>query len=109
MTLDEIKSHVRVLKGIPPDQEMIGRHFYMPRQTAELVVDPAIDLARKQIGSTFKDDEGISQDASDGACLEVVAVSFMLDPANAVLAHEQENREWRLEDLGIGEDNDHSE
>lgn len=105
MTLEQIQDYVRVLKGITPDQEMIGRHFYMPRIVAEQVVDPAIELARKQIGSTHKDEEGVSQDAGDGACLEIVAISFLHDPANQILAYEQEHRELRLEDvLGNGEE-----
>lgn len=102
MTLAEVQSHVRVLKGIPPDEEIVGRHYYLPRLAAEQVVDPAIELARKQIGSTHKDDEGISQDAGDGACLEIVSISFLNDPANQILAYEQERAEWKLEDV-LGE------
>lgn len=107
MTLEEIKAHVRVLRGLTPDEEIVGRHFYFSRLVAEQVVDPAIDLARKQIGSTHKDDEGVSQDASDGACLEIVSVSFLNDPANQILAYEQERREWKLEDI-LGDENEYS-
>lgn len=103
MTLEDIKAHVRVLKNISPDEEMVGMHFYVSRQVQEQVVTPAIELARKQIGSTHRDEEGIAVDASDGACLEIVSVNFLQDPANQVLAYEQEHREWRLEDI-LGDD-----
>lgn len=88
MTQKELDEYVRTLKGQVGENEMVTRKFTLLRTVSESVLDPAIDLARRQIGSTHKDDEGISQDASDGACLEVIAISFVLDPANEALAGE---------------------
>lgn len=86
MSLKEIEEFVKTLKGLVDENEMVSRHFRVSRLVADNSIDPAIELAKKQIGSTHKDEEGISQDASDGACWEVIAVSFLLDPANEVLA-----------------------
>jgi hypothetical protein len=86
MSIEAMREHIKVLKGQVGDQDIVRRSFTMTQQVAEQVVDPALNMARMQLGSTHKDDEGISQDASDGACLEVVAVSFLLDPANQILA-----------------------
>lgn len=86
MTQKELDEYVRTLKGQVGENEMVTRKYTMLRSVVENILDPAIELSRRQIGSTHKDDEGISQDASDGACLEIIAVSFFLDPANQVLA-----------------------
>lgn len=86
MSLAEIEEFVKTLKGLVDENEMVSKHFRVSRLVAEAAIDPALELARKQIGSTHKDEEGVSQDASDGACWEVISVSFLLDPANEVLA-----------------------
>jgi hypothetical protein len=46
------------------------------------VVRPALDLAKANLGSAGKDDEGISFDASDGRALETIGVAYLIDPAN---------------------------
>jgi hypothetical protein len=48
-------------------------------------VRPALELAKNAIGSVGKDDEGVSQDASDGAALEAITAEFLANPANNVL------------------------
>jgi hypothetical protein len=85
LTLEEITLHVRTLKGFVGDNDFVWRNFSVKRSVAELSVDPAIQLAKNHIGSVGKDEEGVSKDASDGSALEVLAVAFMLDPANNVL------------------------
>jgi hypothetical protein len=86
MTLDEIKNHVKTLKGLVGEDAMGWLHLYMKQMAIDQVVRPALDLAKAQIGSVGKDDEGISKDASDGAAAEVVFVAFLNDPANGILA-----------------------
>jgi hypothetical protein len=36
-----------------------------------------------QIGSVGKDSDGISKDASDGKCLEMICLDVLADPNNA--------------------------
>lgn len=86
MTLDEIKQHVKTLKGLVGTEALSWVHLYMKQSAIDNVVRPALELAKAQIGSVSKDDEGISHDASDGAAAEVVFVSFLNDPANGILA-----------------------
>jgi hypothetical protein len=52
-------------------------HFSVKQSVLENVVRPALDLAKKHIGSVSKDAEGISQDASDGSALEVIAIEYL--------------------------------
>jgi len=42
----------------------------------------AVKLAKLNIGSVGKDEEGNYKDASEGACMEVIAASYILDPNN---------------------------
>ena len=42
----------------------------------------AVSLAKKNIGSVSKDAEGNYKDASEGACAEVIALSYLQDPNN---------------------------
>lgn len=42
----------------------------------------AVELAKKNIGSTGKDEEGDYKDASIGRCAEIIAISYIQDPNN---------------------------
>lgn len=86
ITLDDLKQHVRTLKGLVGANDLTWRHLCMTRAAAEETWDKAVELAKNHIGSVGKDDEGVSRDASDGAAAEVIAISFINDPANQVLA-----------------------
>lgn len=88
LSIDQIRKTVKVFKGLVGDNEMVSRHFWVPAVVAAEVIDPAVELARRQIGSVNRDDEGIAHDAKDGACWEIIAVNFLQDPANAILAGE---------------------
>ena len=77
MTLEEIKQHVRTLKGLVGSNNLVFLHFSVKQSVLENIVRPALELAKMNIGSIGKDDEGISIDASDGAALEVIAVEYL--------------------------------
>lgn len=85
LSLDEVKQHVRTLKGFVGENDLVWENFCITRLVKTNIVDPAKELARKNIGSVGKDDEGMSKDASDGACLEAWAVEYLNNPANNVL------------------------
>jgi hypothetical protein len=85
MTLDELKQHIRTLKGLVGENDLVWENFCVKRSVRDNVVEPAKELARRNIGSTGKDEEGISKDASGGACLEVWCVEYLNNPANNVL------------------------
>jgi len=86
MPLEEIKNHVKTLKGLIGEDAMAWLHLYMKEQAIDKVVRPAMELAKAQIGSVGKDDEGVSKDASDGAAIESICGAFLADPANEILA-----------------------
>lgn len=80
--LDDLKKHVRTLKGFTGENDIVWRNLPFIRQVVEKTIDPALELARANIGSVGKDDEGISKDASDSACVEIWAAEYLLNPAN---------------------------
>jgi hypothetical protein len=93
MELEEITQHVRTLKGLTGENDLVFLNICLKRSALDNTVRPALDLAKNWIGSIGKDDEGISRDASDGTALEMVAVEYLNDPKNHVLSEEETNDE----------------
>ena len=93
--MEELKSHIRTLKGFVGDNDIVWRNIPFLRSVAEGVWDVAIEKAKALIGSTGKDDEGISQDASDAAAAEVLAATFNTDP----------NSQFQMSDTSNEDDN----
>lgn len=84
MSLEEIHNHVKTLKGLVGDEAMGWVHLYMKQLAIDNVVRPALELAKLQIGSSTKDEDGNSIDPSDGRALEVIAVEYLNDKNNQV-------------------------
>jgi hypothetical protein len=80
MTLGEIREAVKRLKGLVEEDELVWRNFRIKRSVEETVVKPALELAKRVIGSTKRDAEGNAVEASDGVALEFIASQFTLDP-----------------------------
>lgn len=100
MTFDEIKQHVRTLKGLVGENNIMFVHFSVKKSVLDNVVRPALELAKLNIGSGPKDDEGVSQDPSDGAALEVISVEYLTSNNEAV-----NNLEKGETDAGRNSDN----
>lgn len=77
MPLDDIKQHVRTLKGLVGSEAFTFLHVSLKQGALDNVVRPALDRAKMLIGSVGKDDEGTSIDASDGAALEAISAEFL--------------------------------
>jgi len=77
MTLEEIKEHVKTLKGLVGTEAMSWLHLYVKQSALDNTMRPALELAKAQIGSVAKDDEGVSKDASDGAAAEAIFADYL--------------------------------
>jgi hypothetical protein len=82
--LDDLKKHVRTLKGLVGENDLVWLNFCLKRSVLDETGRPALELAKRYIGSVGKDEDGISKDASDGAAFEVLAIEYLNDPANHV-------------------------
>ncbi len=79
---DKLKQHIRTLKGFTGANDLVYETLCMTRSAHENAWKPAINLAKLHIGSVKKDDEGISQDASNGSAAEKIAIAYLIDPQN---------------------------
>lgn len=80
--LEKLKHLVKLLKGMAGPEALRWVNLQMTNSAYDNTWLPAMNLAKANIGSVGKDDEGISKDASDGAAAEVLAISYLNDPAN---------------------------
>jgi hypothetical protein len=80
LTTEEIKLEVDTLQGKVADDSIVWLNISLKKIARDNVLRPAIDLAKKHIGSVGVDDDGVAKDASDGAALEVICANFLADP-----------------------------
>jgi hypothetical protein len=88
LSLEEIKQHVRTLKGFVGENDFTWLNISVQRGAMDNTVRPALELAKNFIGSTKKDEEGKSIDATDGAALVAICADYLSDPNNSVLPEE---------------------
>jgi hypothetical protein len=77
-----LKRNVRTLKGFVGENDFEFFTFSFQRSTLETVVRPALELAKAHLGSVKKDDEGISQDATDSSAAVAIFADYLSDPTN---------------------------
>ena len=82
---DDIKQHVKTLKGQVGDDEYINKMYGWTRGDYRDIIEPAEELARKNIGSVGKDENGMAIDASSSYCHKVWAQEYLADPNNNVI------------------------
>ena len=82
MNVQQVKDEVaRLLGQIGPDRRVM-RSFSTDQSTWDNVMKPALETARRMLGSQGRDIEGNAKDYPDGVCWEVIAAAFNADPNN---------------------------
>lgn len=97
LAFEEVQQHVRTLKGQVGDEAMSWLHIYAKQLAIDSVIRPALDKMKAVIGSVKKDDEGFSQDASDGSALEKICVGYLLEPVGEEGQYEISNPESNVD------------
>lgn len=82
LTLKDIETHVRTLKGFVGERDIVWVNLPFIRSVLDNTINPTAELTRRNIGSVGKDEEGISKDATLSQCVEVWAIEYKNDPAN---------------------------
>lgn len=77
LTLEEIRQHVRTLKGLVGEDELVWLHLRVKKSSLDSVLRPAIDKAKMLIGSVGKDEDGNALDASDSKAIESICADFL--------------------------------
>lgn len=80
---EDLELRVKQIQGLVGDNASAGWINFPVTYAQKAAWEKAVKLAMLQIGSVGKDEvTGKYKDASVGACAEVIAVSFELDPNN---------------------------
>lgn len=90
LSLEDIRQHVRTLKGLVGENDLVWENYCIKRSVHEEIVNKAKELARRNLGTKGRDEEGEAIEYSDGACLEAWCVEYLNDPNNNILAEETE-------------------
>lgn len=77
--LEDLKKHIRTLKGLTGENDLTWFNVCVKRAAMDKTIRPALEKVKAIIGSVGKDDEGVSQDASDGAALEMAMAEILAD------------------------------
>lgn len=82
LDLEEVTQQVATAQGLTGDDAMVWMNITLKKAARDEVVKPALELAKKNIGSVGQDADGNAKDASDGSALEAVCADFLSDPNN---------------------------
>lgn len=84
--LDEIKKHVRTLKGMVGERDIAFLGISTQRTILDSVMRPALERAKALIGSIGKDEEGNSIDPSDAQAFAYICGDFLATPVEGEVA-----------------------
>lgn len=97
--LEEIKKNVRTLKGMVGEKDLDFLRISTQRGIMEAVMRPALEKAKKIIGSVGKDDDGNSIDPSDAQAFAYICGDFLATPQ---VESEPDSNEDTTEVEGVG-------
>ena len=80
-TPEQMGEQVKKLQGLVGEDSIVWQNICLTVAQRKKWQE-AVALAKLNIGSVGKDDDGQYKDASEGACMEVIAISYILDPNN---------------------------
>jgi hypothetical protein len=87
MSLKNIQGFVKTLKGLVGENAIEYLTFSYPKNVLDTVIRPALELAKANIGSVAKDEDGNSLDASDSRAFELIAADFLAYPSNGSIEY----------------------
>ena len=77
--IETLKEAVAHLKGQVGEEARTWLNIGVSK-SQKAVIDKAIELIRKSIGTVGQDADGMAKDSSDGRCLELMAAAILADP-----------------------------
>jgi hypothetical protein len=81
MTPEEVQYEVDTIMGLTEDESMVWLNLKVKKLARENVIKPAMEKAKKHIGTTpSPDEEGQHVDSSDGRAIELICANFLADP-----------------------------
>ena len=98
MNVEQVKDEVARLLGQSGPDRRVMRSFSTDQSTWDKVMKPALETARRMLGSQGRDSEGQAKEYPDGVCWEVIAASFNADPNNVPEPEEPPREEKDMQD-----------
>lgn len=83
LNIQQTKDEVARLLGQSGPDRRVMRSFSTDQSTWTNVMKPALETARRLLGSQGRDESGDAKEYPDGVCWEVIAAAFNADPNNA--------------------------
>jgi hypothetical protein len=80
--INTLKEAVAHLQGQTGDEARVWLNISVGKSQRDNVILPAIENAKKLLGSVATNAEGEPQDASDGRALEIICAAFLADKDN---------------------------
>lgn len=80
--MELLKEAVATVMGQTGDEARVWLNISCGKSQRDDTILPAIELAKKHLGTVATNAEGEPQDASDGRALEMVCAAFLVDEAN---------------------------
>ena len=93
MTLQQVRDKVDLWKGQTGENKQVVRSYGVTQDCWDRVIKPAIELARRRLGSAGRDEAGNATEYSDGACMEVICISFLQDLNNTLLESDESDEQ----------------
>jgi len=82
MTAQQVRGEVLRLQNRTGPDSPVTRSTVYPKSVWDNVIVPARELARRLLGSAWRDAEGNAKEYSDAACDECICASFLADVNN---------------------------
>jgi hypothetical protein len=79
ISIDDLRRHVRTLKGLIGENDLMHITFTLKRIGYENNLRPALEKVKLLMGTKPKDEEGNAELPSDGAALEIMAIIINAD------------------------------
>jgi hypothetical protein len=98
MNVQQTKDEVARLLGQTGPDRRVMRSFSTDQSTWDNVMKPALETARRMLGSQGRDESGDAKEYPDGVCWEVIAAAFNADPNNGPEPEELPAEEKDMQD-----------
>lgn len=84
LTTSKISLEVDRLLGMTDGNRIVLRTLSFTENGWSNVVEKAVELVRKEMGSKGRDSSGMAEDYPAGKCIEMICADFLADPNNDV-------------------------
>lgn len=94
MTVEDVSAEVARLKGQVGADARVMRGYSTDQASWDNVISPALEIARRKLGSAGRDSDGSAVEYTDGVCYESICADYLADPNNILEDVEPEEEQY---------------